>query len=152
MTNELLCFRDFMVKHAKEAKMSNLFEPISEKENAIGKYVVDAAYRVHSNLGAGLLESVYEVCFCHELSKRGLCICRQVVVPIFYDGLQFDEGLRLDVLVEDLVVCELKAVEAILPVHMAQLMTQLKLTGKRLGYLINFNVPIIKSGIKRIVM
>jgi GxxExxY protein len=132
--------------------MSKGYEPVSEKENAIGKAIVDAAYTVHSKLGCGLLENVYEVCFCHELSKRGLLIARQVVVPIVYDGLKFDEGLRLDVLVEDLVVCELKAVETLHPVHLAQLMTQLKLTGKRLGYLINFNVPIIKSGIKRIVI
>jgi len=99
-----------------------------------------------------LLEKVYEVCFCHELSKRGLEYKRQVDVPIVYDGIVFDEGLRLDVLVEELIICELKAVEEMNPVWEAQLLSHLKLTGKRLGFLINFNVPVIKKGIKRIIL
>ena len=127
------------------------FEPLSEKEETIGKAVVEAAYAVHSALGPGLLENVYEVCFCHELSKRGLAYRRQVAVPVVYDGLKFDEGLRLDVLIEDLVVCELKAAERHNPVFLAQILTQLKLTNKRLGYLINFNVPLIKSGTERVI-
>jgi GxxExxY protein len=126
--------------------------PISDEEERIAKAVVGAAYAVHSTLGPGLLENVYEVCFCHELSKRGLAYGRQVVVPIVYDGITFDEGLRLDVLVEDLLICELKAVERMNPVYLAQILTQLKLTGKRLGFLINFNVPLIKRGIKRVVL
>jgi GxxExxY protein len=128
------------------------YVPISDEEERIAKAVVGAAYAVHSTLGPGLLENVYEVCFCHELSKRGLSYRRQVVVPIVYDGITFDEGLRLDVLVEDLVICELKAVERMNPVYLAQILTQLKLTGKRLGFLINFNVPLIKRGIKRVVL
>jgi GxxExxY protein len=128
------------------------YAPISDKEERIAKAVVDAAYTVHSILGPGLLENVYEVCFCHELSKRGLAYRRQVAVPIVYDGITFDEGLRLDVLVEEMVICELKAVEVMQPVFTAQLLTQLKLTGKRLGFLINFNVPLIKQGIKRVVL
>ena len=127
-------------------------KPISETEEQIASAIVDAAYAVHSALGPGLLENVYEVCFCHELTKRGLSQRRQVVVPIVYDGITFDEGLRLDVLVEGLVICELKAVEAMKEVFMAQLLTQLKLTEKRLGFLINFNVPKIKDGIKRVVL
>ena len=127
------------------------FEPLSEKEETIGKAVVEAAYAVHSALGPGLSENVYEVCFCHELSKRGLAYRRQVAVPVVYDGLKFDEGLRLDVLIEDLVVCELKSAERHNPVFLAQILTQLKLTNKRLGYLINFNVPLIKSGTKRVI-
>jgi len=91
------------------------------------------------------------VCFCHELRKRDLAFRRQVVVPIVYDGLKFDEGLRLDVLVEDKVICELKAAARNNPVFMAQLLTQLKLTGKRLSFLINFNVPLIKHGLKRVI-
>jgi len=114
--------------------------------------VVDAAFAVHIALGPGLLEHIYEVCFCHELSKRSLAHRRQVSVPIVYDGLVFEEGLRLDVLVEDKVICELKAVEKMNPVYQAQLLTQLKLTGKRLGFLINFNVPLIKQGIQRLVL
>jgi GxxExxY protein len=128
------------------------YVPISDEEERIAKAVVGAAYAVHSTLGPGLLENVYEVCFCHELSKRGLSYRRQVVVPIVYDGITFDEGLRLDVLVEDLLICELKAVERMNPVYLAQILTQLKLTGKRLGFLINFNVPLIKRGIKRVVL
>ncbi|MCD6553062.1 MAG: GxxExxY protein [Chloroflexi bacterium] len=128
------------------------YAPISDREERIAKSIVDAAYAVHSALGPGLLENIYEVCFCHELTKRDLSYRRQVVVPIVYDGITFDEGLRLDVLVEELIICELKAVAAMNPVFTAQLLTQLKLTGKRLGFLINFNVPLIKRGIKRIVL
>jgi GxxExxY protein len=131
--------------------MEKVFAPLSAEEERIGKIIVDAAIAVHRFLGPGLLESVYEVCFCHELAKRGLSFRRQVVVPIIYDGITFEEGLRLDVLVEDLVICELKAVEIMNPVCEAQLLSQMKLTGKRLGYLINFNVPLIKNGIKRMI-
>jgi len=131
--------------------MEKVYAPLSAEEEHIGKIIVDAAVAVHRFLGSGLLESVYEVCFCHELTKRGLALRRQVVVPILYDGITFEEGLRLDVLVEDRVICELKAVAVMNPVHEAQLLSQLKLTGNRLGYLINFNVPLIKNGIKRII-
>ncbi len=126
--------------------------PLSKEEERLGREIVDAAFAVHQALGPGLLERIYEVCFCHELSKRGISFQRQVPVPIVYDGIRFEEGLRLDVLVEDLVICELKAVETFNPVYIAQLLTQLKLTGKRLGFLINFNVPMIKEGIKRVVL
>jgi GxxExxY protein len=127
------------------------FAPVSDREDQIGKAVVDAAYAVHEALGPGLLENVYEVCFCHELRKRGLTLRRQIPVPVVYDGLKFDEALRLDVLVENLVICELKAADRDNAVFLAQLLTQLRLTGKRLGYLINFDVPLIKNGIKRVV-
>ena len=128
------------------------FQLLSEREEAIAQKVVDAAYAVHKKLGPGLLEKVYEVCFCHELSKRGLKYQRQVDIPIIYDGMVFDEGLRIDVLVEDLIICELKAVEEMNPVREAQILSHLKLAGKRLGFLINFNVPVIKDGIKRIIL
>ena len=128
------------------------YASISDEEERIAKLIVGSVYAVHKTLGPGLLESVYEVCFCHELTKCGLSFLRQVVVPIVYDGITFDEGLRLDVLVEDLVICELKAVQTMHPVFLAQILTQLKLTGKRLGFLINFNVPLIKHGIKRVVL
>ena len=127
------------------------FAPLSEKEECIAKGIVDAAYAVHKILGPGLLEKVYEVCFCHELSKRRFGYRRQVDIPIVYDGIVFDEGLRLDVLVEELIICELKAVDEMNPVWEAQILSHLKLTGKRLGFLINFNVPLIKKGIKRII-
>jgi len=128
------------------------FAPTSAEEERVAKAIVDAAYTVHKTLGPGLLEQVYEVCFCHELGNRGLSYCRQVVVPIVYDGITFDEGLRLDVLVEDSIICELKAVETMHPVFTAQILTYLKLTGKRLGFLINFNVPLIKDGIQRLIL
>ena len=126
--------------------------PLSDREEAIAKEIIDAAYTVHKAMGPGLLEKIYEVCFCHELSKRGLKYQRQVDIPIKYDGMIFDEGLRLDVLVEDLIICELKAVEKMNSVWEAQILSHLKLTGKRLGFLINFNVPLIKRGIQRIIL
>ena len=114
--------------------------------------IVHSAYTVHKALGAGLLESIYEPCFCHELGKREVALRRQVVVPLVYDTLKFEEGLRLDVLVADQIICEIKAVEALLPVDQAQLLTYMKLTQKRLGFLVNFNVPLIKNGIKRLAL
>ena len=128
------------------------FKSLSDKEGFIGKEIVDAAYKVHQAFGPGVLESIYETCFCYELNKKGLDIRRQVQVHINYDGIQFEEGLRLDVMVEDLVICELKAVVDMKPVFEAQLLSYLKLTGKRLGFLINFNVPVIKNGIKRMIL
>ena len=123
------------------------YKPLSEREEEIAKAIVQAAYIVHKNLGPGLLEKIYEVCFCHELSKRGFHPQRQVNLPITYDGIIFDEGLRLDVLVDGFVICELKAVDDVKLVWEAQLLSHLKLTGKRLGFLINFNVSVIKKGI-----
>jgi GxxExxY protein len=128
------------------------FAALSEKEEGIAKKIVDAAYTVHKTLGPGLLERVYEVRFCHELSKRGLEYQRQVDIPIIYDGIIFEEGLRLDVFVEELIICELKAVDEMNPLWEAQLLSHLKLTGQRLGFLINFNVPLIKKGIQRIIL
>jgi GxxExxY protein len=128
------------------------YKPLSKREESIAEKIVDAAYTVHKILGPGLLEKVYEVCFCHELSKRGLQYKRQVDIPIVYDGLIFNEGLRLDVLVEELIICKLKAVDEMNPVWEAQILSHLKLTGKRLGFLVNFNVSLIKNGIKRIIL
>ena len=128
------------------------FAPTTDEEERVATAIVDAAFAVHKELGPGLLEQVYEVCFCHELAKRRLSYDRQVVVPIVYDNITFDEGFRLDVLVEDLIICELKAVETVHPVFIAQLLTYLKLTEKRLGFLINFNVSLIKDGIDRVIL
>jgi GxxExxY protein len=128
------------------------FEKLTEFEEAIGKSVVNEAYNVHKELGPGLLEKVYEVCVTHELRKAGYLVSRQVDIPIRYDGIAFDEGLRLDILVEQKVIVEIKAVDTVNPVWQAQILSHLKLTGLRLGYLINFNVPIIKDGIKRIIL
>jgi len=125
---------------------------LSKKEEFVASQIVDSAFTVHRELGPGLLEKIYEVCFCHELSKRKLRYIRQLDLPIEYDGLIFDEGLRLDVLVEDMVICELKAVEKENPVWQAQIISHLRLTGKRLGFLINFNVPLMKEGIQRFIL
>ncbi|HEY6012071.1 MAG TPA: GxxExxY protein [Nitrospirota bacterium] len=125
---------------------------LPEHTELIARKIVDAAYVVHKTLGPGLLERVYEVCFCHELAKRGLEYRRQVDIPITYDGIQFEEGLRLDVLVENAIICELKAVDEMNPVWEAQLLSHLKLSKRELGFLINFNVPRIKDGIKRFII
>ena len=111
--------------------------------------VVDAVFTVYRALGPGLLENVYEVCLCRELSKRGLEFKPQVSLPIVYDSVRLEAGLRLDFWVADCLVVELKAVEQVLPVHLAQLVTYLKLSGYRLGLLVNFNTELIKDGIFR---
>src|SRR5674476_803956 len=128
-----------------------MYTEISEEEDRIGKEIVNAAFHVHKQLGPGLLEKVYEVCFCYVLMQKGFEIKRQLDTIVF-EGLVFEESLRLDVLVNDLVICELKALENVNPVWEAQLLSHLKLTNKRLGYLINTNVPLIKNGIKRMVL
>jgi GxxExxY protein len=114
--------------------------------------IIGAAIEVHRELGPGLLESAYEECFCHELHPRSLNFQRQVELPVIYKGLKLDCGYRLDVLVENAIVVELKAIEQILPIHQAQLLTYLKLTGKKVGLLINFNVAVLKNGIVRRVL
>jgi GxxExxY protein len=131
---------------------SNPVQPIPSETDVVARQIVDAAYRVHRTLGPGLLESVYEVCLAHELRKRGLSIQRELVLPVLYDGIRLDAGLRLDLLVNDTVIVELKAAECLLPIHRAQVLTYLKLTNHRLALLINFNVPLIKDGIERIAL
>ena len=121
------------------------------EHNEISGQVVDAAMKVHSALGPGLLESAYHACLIHELRKRGLNVESQVSLPVSYDGVMLDVGYRIDVLVEKIVIVELKAVEKILPIHESQLLCYLRLGGGRLGLLINFNVVHLKDGIKRVV-
>jgi GxxExxY protein len=145
--------KNLMPSWQKKIKnMNKKYLEISDEEELIGNAIVDAAYKVHKELGPGLLEKVYEVCFCHVLKEKGFDVQRQVSIPIIFDGITFDEGLRLDVMVNELVICELKAVDLVNPVWDAQLLSHLKLTEKRLGFLINFNVPLIKNGIKRMVL
>jgi GxxExxY protein len=120
-------------------------------ENEIGKIVVDAAFQVHNRLGPGLLESVYETTLAYELRKRGLKVRRQVAIPIRYDDIEFEEGFRADIIVEELVILEIKSVETLARVHGKQLLTYLRLADKRLGYLLNFGEELIKDGIRRIV-
>ena len=121
------------------------------KTNEITGIIVDAAFKVHSALGPGLLESVYEACLARELVKRGLRVRAQVELPVLYDGEKIEIGYRLDLLVEEAVIVEVKAVDELAPIHKAQVLTYLKLTGLYAGILINFNVQHLRDGIKRIV-
>ena len=124
---------------------------VGRNENALAQQIVDAAYRVHTTLGPGLLESVYEAALAYELEKRGLRISRQQVIPVVYETVRIHTGFHADLVVEDTVIVEIKALESVAPVHKKQLLTYLKLADKRLGLLINFNVALIKDGITRIV-
>jgi GxxExxY protein len=132
--------------------MAKKYEPVSPKTNEVSKKVVGAAFSVHKKLGPGLLENVYELCLAHELVKQGIETKRQVGLPVLYDDVKIDAGFRLDLVVDGCLVVELKSVEALLPIHEAQVLTYLKLSGFRLGLLINFNVKFLKEGIKRIVL
>jgi len=129
-----------------------LYDTLPQEVERITAIIFECAFKVHRALGPGLLESVYEVCLCHELAKSGLKFRRQVELPIIYDGVRLESGFKIDILVEEQVIVELKAVETMIPLYEAQIMTYLKLTGKRLGLLINFNVPLLKNGIKRIIL
>jgi len=120
--------------------------------NDISYKIIGCVYKVHSALGPGLLESTYEVCLEHELLKEGLKVERQKALPVFYDDIKLDAGYRIDLLVEDQIILELKSVEKIAPIHKAQLMTYLKLSKLKLGLLLNFNVQDMKKGINRIIM
>ena len=120
--------------------------------NEISGAVVDAAMKVHSALGPGLLESAYAACLKHELIKRGLKVACEVPLPIIYDGIKLEAGYRLDLVVEDTVVGELKAIEALAPIHQAQIISYLKLSGKPIGLLVNFHTLHLKDGIKRFVI
>jgi len=119
--------------------------------NAITSGVIAAAIEVHRHLGPGLLESAYQECICYELSQIGLSFTREVVLPLNYKGLKLDCSYRIDLLVEDSVLVELKSVEQLIPIHSAQLLTYLRASHKQIGLLINFNVPVLKDGIKRMV-
>ena len=123
----------------------------SERIEEIARVIVSSAFKVHKELGPGLLEKIYEACLAYEIEKAGLIVKRQVDIPIIYDGIQLNEKLRLDLIVENLVIIETKAVEIINPVWQAQIISHLRLTNNELGFLINFNVPLIKNGIKRFI-
>ena len=129
-----------------------MFAPIPPDVERVGKAVLNAAFKVHTALGPGLLESVYETCTAFELTQSGLRAPTQVALPVTYQGVKMDAGLRPDMVVEESVIVEFKSVETMHPIFEAQLITYLKLTGIRLGFLINFNVVHLKDGIKRIVV
>ena len=119
--------------------------------NRLSGMILDCSIEVHRNLGPGLLESVYEICLCKELKERGLKFVRQLFLPVNYKGEQLDADYRIDILVEDEIIIEIKSVECLLPVHEAQLLTYLRLADKKLGLLINFNVPKLINGFKRMI-
>ena len=129
-----------------------MHQSLSEKEEFIAKQIVDIAINIHKQLGPGLLESVYAKCFYYELSKRNILFEKEKQVPIIYNDLKIDDGLRLDCLVEGLIIIEFKAQENYHPVWEAQIMSYLKLTKKRLGFLLNFHVPLMKDGIRRLII
>lgn len=144
-----------LVYHKNAMTQSNTkvaYTNLSRQENEIARLVVGACFNIHKTLGPGLLESVYKKCLQHELIKKGLHFQTEMLVPIWYDHMLIEQGLRLDILVEDLVIIEIKAQENTHPVWEAQLLSYLKLTGKRLGLIVNFHVPLIKQGIKRMIL
>jgi GxxExxY protein len=126
--------------------------PLPADIESIATAVVDSAFKVHQALGPGLLESAYEACLAHELATRRLSLQRQVPIPIVYEGLRLEAGFRIDLLVADQVIVEIKSIDKEAPIHVAQLLTYLRFSGKRLGFLINFNVTAIKYGIRRVVL
>jgi len=122
------------------------------KLNDLTYEIIGCAYKVHSNLGPGLLESSYEVCLEYELVKMGFEVARQIALPVIYENIKLDAGYRIDLIVNNTVIIEIKSVETIAPIHTAQVLTYLKLADKRLGLLINFNVTDLKEGIKRLIL
>jgi GxxExxY protein len=128
------------------------FKPLTEREQWLTSQLMNIAITVHKTLGPGLLKSIYEKCFCYELSKRDIPFTRQQALPVIYNNMSIDDGLKIDLLIDGLIIVELKAQENFHPVWEAQLLSYLKLTGKRLGYIMNFNVPLMKDGIKRMIL
>ncbi len=131
---------------------SSLLKEVDPETDKVGAEIVEAAFKVHRTLGPGLLENAYEACLAYEINKRGLKIERQAPVPLNYGEVRLDVGFRLDLWVENRVFVEVKAVELIIPIHEAQILTYLKLTENQLGFLINFNIRLLKKGLKRVVL
>lgn len=131
--------------------MATPFQPIPNDLNELSRIIVDCAFKVHKALGPGLLESTYRQCLVHELRKNDLRVLTEVDLPIRYEGLLLESGYRMDILVNDAIVIELKSIDSLLAIHHAQLLSYLKHSGKRLGLLINFNSVLLKNGIRRIV-
>ena len=127
-------------------------KPLTDREKWLASQIVEIAITIHRFLGPGLLESIYEKCFCYELTKRKIPFAKQKCTELIYDNIIIDEGLRIDIMVDDLIVIELKAQEVYHPVWEAQLLSYLKLTNKRLGYILNFHVPLMKEGLKRMIL
>jgi len=135
-----------------QSNTEKIHKPLTERENWLAGQIVDIAISIHKAVGPGLLEGIYEKCFCYELTKRNIPFEKQKVIRLQYDGLVIDEGLRIDILIDKRVVVELKAQEYYHPVWEAQLLSYLKLSDNRLGFILNFNVPLMKEGVKRMVI
>jgi GxxExxY protein len=135
-----------------EQAIKNNFKPITEKEQWLTWQLMNIAITIHKTLGPGLLVSIYEKCFCYELAKRNIPFARQKPLPIVYRDMEIDDALKIDFLIDDLIIVQLKAQENHHFIWEAQLLSYLKLTGKRLGYIMNFNVPLMKDGIKRMIV
>lgn len=135
-----------------QSSTGKIHQPLTEKERWLASQIIGIAIGIHRCLGSGLLESVYEKCFCYELSKRNIPFVKQKSIELIYDGLIIDDGLRIDILIDDLIIIELKAQDLYHPVWEAQLLSYLRLTKKRLGYILNFHVPLMKDGIKRMIL
>jgi len=135
-----------------QSSTEKIHKPLTERERWLTSQIMDIAISIHRALGPGLLESVYEKCFCYELSKRNIHFIRQKNIALIYDSMIISEGLKIDILIDDLVIVELKAQELYHPVWEAQLLSYLRLTGKRLGYILNFHVPLMKDGVKRMII
>ena len=135
-----------------EQHIAQFHKPLSDKEKQLASQITDIAIAIHKSLGPGLLESVYEKYFCYELKKRNIPYMKQQCVDIFYDDLIIGDGLRIDIMVDDLVIIELKAQDNQHPVWESQLLSYLKLTGKQLGYILNFHTPLMRDGIKRMIL
>lgn len=131
--------------------MTTDYEPLPKTTEATARSILDAALAVHRHLGPGLLESVYEICLAHELSQRNHMVRTQVALPVVYDTIKLEAGYRVDLVVDECVVIEVKSVDALAPIHEAQLLTYLRFSERRLGFLINFNVPLLKQGVKRMI-
>ena len=127
-------------------------EPIPEKTEQIARSVIGATVAVHRALGPGLLESAYEICLAHELERRGHSVLKQMALPVVYEAVKLEAGYRVDLMVDGALIVEVKSVDALAPVHEAQLLTYLRLSGRRLGFLINFNVVLLKQGVKRMIL
>jgi GxxExxY protein len=130
----------------------DLNHEVHEDHEALAKTVVDSGFEVHRTLGPGLLESAYEHCLASELAARNVNFCRQAALPIIYKGVALDAGYRLDLMIENAIIVEIKAIDALSRIHEAQLLTYLRLSGRRIGFLMNFNVPLFKQGLKRLVL
>jgi GxxExxY protein len=151
-SQKLVCCMEKLNHRDKGTQGNTAYEPLTSREIWLSQQIINVAYTIHKELGPGLLESVYEKCFCEELSSRGIPFIKQKHVDIFYNNKLIDDGLRIDIFVDDLIIIELKAQEQPHPVWEAQLLSYLKLTKKRLGYILNFHVPLIKYGIKRMIL